>query len=84
VLRRETWERVGQFNETRRYAEDIDWLARAKDLGIEFVMLPQTLVTITARADGLTGHVDAVKRGIMLALRESVARKRTSGPGGSG
>ncbi len=44
LVRRESFELVGQFDTSFQIACDADWLARAKDLGLASEMLADTLV----------------------------------------
>jgi glycosyltransferase involved in cell wall biosynthesis len=76
LIRRATWETVGPFDEGRRYVEDIDWLARANDLGVERLVVTEPLVEKRIRDESLTGNVEEVKKGMLRVLRDSAARKR--------
>lgn len=59
LFRRELWDRLGGFSPALRYAEDIDWLSRARDLPMRQETLPHVLThrrlhrnNVTARRRG--------------------------------
>jgi glycosyltransferase involved in cell wall biosynthesis len=78
MIRREVLDRVGLFEPGRRLGEDIDWLARANDLGITFHMVPKVLLLRRIHDDNLTGLPD-IKPAWLRVLRASAARKRAMG-----
>jgi glycosyltransferase involved in cell wall biosynthesis len=43
LFRRELWDRVGEFCAHLRYAEDVDWFSRARDLPMSRLTLPDVL-----------------------------------------
>ena len=78
VARREAFDVVGEFDESMPSGGDVDWFARAVDLGAAMELLPQMLMLKRARNDSLMwtmGHGS-----IFLSLRRSVARKRADEP----
>ena len=78
MIRRSTWERVGLFDPHAGYGEDIDWLARAHDLGITFVMVDKVLLIRRIHDDNITGRPE-VRTAWLRVLRASAARKRAMG-----
>ena len=44
LVRRESFLRVGYFNEDLEIAETVDWLARADELGLQFNVLPDVML----------------------------------------
>jgi glycosyltransferase involved in cell wall biosynthesis len=76
LIRRETWDLVGPFNVSMTHAEDIDWLARANDLGVKPYVMPQMLVLKRIHEHNLTSNIPDVKSGMLRALRESAIRKK--------
>jgi glycosyltransferase involved in cell wall biosynthesis len=79
LIRCEVFDAVGLFDVGRRVVEDIDWLARANDAGIERVTVPEPLVLKRVRDDSLTSNVAAIRQGVIDALRASARRKKTLG-----
>jgi glycosyltransferase involved in cell wall biosynthesis len=73
---RATWETVGPFHEGLTHSEDTDWLARASDLGVLVVTVPEILVVHRIHDRNASGMAVEVRSGIFSALRASVSRKR--------
>lgn len=78
LVRREAFERVGGFDTHYQVACDADWLARAKDCGLQSEMLAEALVRW--RIHGSNGSYDqATMRGeTFRMLRANAERQRRS------
>lgn len=76
LVRRETFARVGGFDEGRRLGEDLEWLARARDAGVQALVAPETLLIRRIHDANATGTIPSHRRVLMDILRESVQRKR--------
>lgn len=76
LVRREAFEAVGLFDERFSHGPDYDWLARAKDLSVRYVMLADTLVDYRVHGSNDSGNAGAVTRDMMLLLRESLQRRK--------
>lgn len=78
LVRRKAFERVGSFDTRYRVACDADWLARAKDCGLQSEMLAEALVRW--RIHGSNGSYDqATMRGeTFKMLRANAERRRES------
>jgi glycosyltransferase involved in cell wall biosynthesis len=76
LTRREVFEIVGRFNANYATAEDVDWYARAKDLGLAMAIIPEALVfkRVHDRNSSLSDRLNS--RWILSALRESIRRRR--------
>ena len=78
LFRRETFERVGPFNETLRAGEFIDWYARATELGLSTHMLDEIVLhrrlhdANTARTSG------NANQDVPSVLRAALARRRAA------
>ncbi len=81
VVRREVFERVGGFDEEMRAAEDIDWLLRAAEDGVEFARLPHVLLRRRVHSASLTQDAAAGRAGHFLALKKRIERHRGGGAG---
>ena len=77
VARREVFDRVGGFDPTMTNAEDLDWLARARDLGEPSAMLSDCLLVKRLHGANTSLAIEANNAAMLAALRRSVARKRT-------
>jgi glycosyltransferase involved in cell wall biosynthesis len=80
MIRRATWQQVGPFDPNAGYGEDVDWLTRANDLGVRFVMIEKVLLLRRIHADNITGRPE-VRSAWLRVLRASAARKRAMGQG---
>ncbi len=81
VARRAAFARVGPFDPTLRQADDTDWYARARDLGVEAAVLPDCLVRKRLHATNLTygpEHAGRARRELLEVARRAVERKRAA------
>jgi glycosyltransferase involved in cell wall biosynthesis len=76
VVRRDVLAKVGLWNPEFCGGDVGEWLSRAKDVGIIYTILPQTLVVIRVHDQNLTYNLDKVRSDILSALKASVDRKR--------
>lgn len=76
LVRRQCWDRVGLFNTALSHGEDMDWLARAREMGATIATAPEVLVTRRIHDGNLTGLAEESRNGLFTALRMSVNRKR--------
>jgi glycosyltransferase involved in cell wall biosynthesis len=76
VVRREVFERVGGFDEEMRTAEDVDWLLRAAEDGVDFARLPRVLLKRRVHPTSLTQDAAAGRAGHFLALKKRIERHR--------
>lgn len=68
--------RVGRFEPSLRYGEDVDWLLRARDRG-EVIIQEQAVVLRYRRHPGsLTADLAAARTGLAQAVQRSLARRR--------
>ncbi len=81
VLRREAFERVGGFDETMRTAEDIDWLLRAREAGVEIARLQAVLLRRRVHPGSLTQDAAASREGHFRALKARIERNRARAAG---
>jgi glycosyltransferase involved in cell wall biosynthesis len=75
--RREVFSRVGPFDESLSTAEDVDWFARANDLGVPAGIVDTVLLHKRMYGGNLSLNVEANNRNLLQALRKSLARKRS-------
>lgn len=74
LVRRSTLDAVGPFNPDYRNAEDMDWIARAKDMGLLAGVLPDVLVAKRIHDANLTGDLKEGQATMMKAFRASIRR----------
>lgn len=76
LVRRRLFERVGDFQPRFRIACELDWFLRARDMGAQFAVLPETLLlkrihTMNYSADTRVGMGE-----MMAILKVSIERRR--------
>jgi len=81
VVRREIFERVGQFNESMRAAEDFDWMLRAAEDGVEIARLPRVLLRRRVHPESLTQDAAAGRAGLFRAFKGRIDRHRARADG---
>jgi glycosyltransferase involved in cell wall biosynthesis len=78
MFRREAFERIGGFDETFRFSEDMDLLVRMREHGVEIAVLPEIVLYRRFHGDQMTATPpDSLP--IMRSLREKLQRERTQG-----
>jgi glycosyltransferase involved in cell wall biosynthesis len=81
VVRRETFERVGNFDESMRAAEDFDWMLRAAEEGVEIARLSDVLLRRRVHPDSLTQDAAASRAGMFRAFKARIERHRARAAG---
>jgi glycosyltransferase involved in cell wall biosynthesis len=76
VVPRAVFERIGDFDESMRAAEDFDWMLRASEEGIEIARLSNVLLGRRVHADSLTQDAESARNGFFQALRKRIERHR--------
>lgn len=71
---RETFDRLGRFDESYRIGEDLEYLLRSNVLGIPMVKLEEDLVIRRVFGDNLIADQQGVKRGMIRAVRKHQIR----------
>ena len=78
VCRRELLNRIGLFDETFRYAEDVDWFLRARECGARIAALPEISVYYHLRRGNESDVYRKMRDGFLNALHRSLERRRHS------
>jgi len=76
VVRRETFQQVGGFDESMRAAEDFDWMLRVSEEGVEIARLPNVLLRRRVHAASLTQDAAAGRAGLFRAFKGRIDRQR--------
>ncbi len=76
LLRKRDFERVGGFEPGRALGEDMNWLLRAWQLGIQHHVVPETLVVRRIHECNASARQKGAREQVFDLLRESVAIKR--------
>jgi glycosyltransferase involved in cell wall biosynthesis len=76
LARRAAFEMVGPFDETLALAYDVDWLARAKDAGVQAGQVDQLSLRYRIHRGNSTADARAVHLAMLGLLRTSLGRGR--------
>lgn len=81
VYRRAVFERVGLFEETLRYSEDVDWFMRAREKDISMVILGDVTLLYQLHAGNMTREMTSERSNLAAVMRLSLERRRRRGAG---
>jgi len=80
LVRREVFDRIGNFDTSYEIAIDVDWFARVKDAGLEFGVIPRVVLEKRFHSANLShSRPDRYHREMVRAMRDSAARQRAAG-----
>ncbi len=76
LIRRRAFDQVGLFNEALTYAEDADWLLRAREAGLRFGLQPAVALMARRHSANVTNQREPSGRYLAQALRQSLMRRQ--------
>jgi glycosyltransferase involved in cell wall biosynthesis len=76
LVRRSALERIGPFDSSFRYSEDVDWLFRAQDGDVGVGILDDVVVVRRIHGANLTYDAESCQREAVQALKRRIDRKR--------
>lgn len=76
VMRRGVFDRVGLFDETLRYSEDVDWFLRARECAVPFLVTSDVVLLYRLHDRNMTRGKSAVDLNILKTLKRSLERRR--------
>jgi len=79
MARAQLFPQIGGFDETKTPADDTDWIFRARQVGVGYHTLPETLLIRRVHAENLSTVKPVGKPQVLGLLRGAIARKR-AGP----
>jgi glycosyltransferase involved in cell wall biosynthesis len=82
VYRRGAFERVGPFDATLRFSEDVDWFLRARELGVNIRIVPETTLRYRLHDANMTRGRHVSEFELTSVLKRSVERRRAAGSDG--
>ena len=80
LIRASDFRRVGFFDTRWQVGEFIDWYARARDLGLEEVLVPQVILKRRLHDDNLGVRERAARQEYARVIASTVARRRFPAP----
>lgn len=79
LYRRGVFDRVGPFDATMRYSEDVEWLLRARERGVRMLILRRVTLLYRLHGQNMTHGRDIHGVRFIEALKKSVDRRRRAG-----
>jgi glycosyltransferase involved in cell wall biosynthesis len=76
VIRKSVFERVGLFDETMRYSEDVDWFMRAREGGAAIKTIDAITLFYRQHEQNMTRGKSASELNVLKALKRSLDRRR--------
>jgi GT2 family glycosyltransferase len=76
VIRKSVFERVGLFDETMRYSEDVDWFMRAREAGAAIKTIDAVTLLYRQHEQNMTRGKSASELNVLKALKRSLDRRR--------
>jgi len=76
VIRKSVFERVGLFDETMRYSEDVDWFMRAREAGAAIVTIDAVTLLYRQHEQNMTRGKSTSELNVLKALKKSLDRRR--------
>jgi glycosyltransferase involved in cell wall biosynthesis len=76
VVRRSVFDRVGPFDESQRYSDDLDWFMRARDVGLAIDVHEDVVQYYRRHASNMTNDVEIGKRYLLSMFKKSIDRRR--------
>jgi len=76
LIRRQVFHAVGTFDESLRWAEDLDWYMRARELGVSILVQNDVVLFYRRHDTNLTNQTQETNRGAVQAVRRSLERRR--------
>jgi glycosyltransferase involved in cell wall biosynthesis len=83
VYRKSVFDRVGLFEESLRYSEDVDWFMRAREEDISMVILGNVTLLYQLHAGNMTRQMNSERSNLAKVMRRSLERRRRRGAGHS-
>ena len=76
VIRKSVFERVGLFDESMRYSEDVDWFMRAREAGAAIVTIDAVTLLYRQHEENMTRGKSTSELNVLKALKRSLDRRR--------
>jgi glycosyltransferase involved in cell wall biosynthesis len=76
VIRKSVFERVGLFDETMRYSEDVDWFMRAREGGAAIITIDAVTLFYRQHEQNMTRGKNTSELNVLKALKKSLDRRR--------
>lgn len=81
VFKKAVFDRIGLFDETLHFGEDVDWFMRAREQGISMMIIEQVTHFYRIHESNMTLQAATRDSHLMRALKKSLDRRRREGSG---
>ncbi len=81
LYRRRVFDKVGNFDASLRYCEDVDWFMRARELHVGLRILRPVTLIYRLHGDNMTRNRERADGFLSVALKLSIDRRRRMGAG---
>ncbi len=75
-FKKSVFEKVGHFDDSHRYCDDIDWFMRARDLGIGILVHPDVTLYYRRHENNITNQTAQGNHHLLNILKKSLDRRR--------
>jgi GT2 family glycosyltransferase len=79
IYRREAFARIGLFDETMRFSEDIDWFNRARERGLAIERIEQVTLLVRRHGENMTRGRTLLELNTLSTLKRALDRRRAPG-----
>lgn len=76
LCRRSAFEKVGRFDESLEHAEDVEWFARATELGVTLSLIEDVILEYRIHDGNMTLDVERNQAFLLRALKRTLDRRR--------
>jgi glycosyltransferase involved in cell wall biosynthesis len=76
LYHRSIFERAGNFSNTMKHSEDLDWYLRLREANLPLLNIDAVTLHYRLHGHGLTSDKNIVQRGVLHALKLSLDRRR--------
>jgi glycosyltransferase involved in cell wall biosynthesis len=76
IIRKSVFERVGLFDETMRYSEDVDWFMRAREGSAAIMTIDAVTLFYRQHEENMTRGKSTAELNILKTLKRSLDRRR--------
>jgi glycosyltransferase involved in cell wall biosynthesis len=84
VYRRGIFDRVGLFDESLCFSEDVDWFLRARECNIGMIILKETTLLYRVHGGNMSVNKSIPELQVFKVLKKSLDRRRLQGKGEAG
>lgn len=82
LFRRSVFDRIGMLDPDLRFAEDLDWFIRARDLGVPMLFVSSVMQIARRHGDNITWGKNMQEKNFLKILKRSLDRRRRTGLAG--